>query len=108
MSDGEARCPDCGPASTRRGGRDRQGRQVFQCRCCGRRFTARSATPFSGFRFPSDVIALAVRWYLRCRLSYADAAELLAARGIRVDASTVYDWRSEEHTSELQSRQYLV
>jgi IS6 family transposase len=95
MNNGEARCPDCGPTATRRNGRDRQGRQVHQCRGCGRRFTARSATPFSGYRFPADVIALAVRWYLRYRLSYADVAELLAERGIGVDASTVYDWARE-------------
>lgn len=85
-------CPGCGLAATRKNGRDRQGRQVHQCCGCGRRFTARSATPFSGYRFPLDVIALAVRWYLRYRLSYADVAELLAERGIGVDASTVYDW----------------
>ena len=42
-------------------------------------------TPFSGYRFPPDIIALAVRWYLRYRLSYADVAELLAERGVRVD-----------------------
>lgn len=95
MSDSEARCPDCGPAATRRSGRDRQGRQVLQGRGCGRRFTARSATPFSGYRFPADIIALAVRWYLRYRLSYADVAEWLAERGIGVDASTVYDWVRE-------------
>jgi IS6 family transposase len=95
MSNGEARCPDCGSAATRRNGRDRQGLQVRQCRRCGRRFTARSATPFSGYRFPPDVIALAVRWYIRYHLSYADVAELLAERGVCVDASTVYDWVRE-------------
>jgi IS6 family transposase len=36
-----------------------------------------------------------VRWYLRFRLSYADVAELLAERGVRVDASTIYDWVRE-------------
>jgi transposase-like protein len=46
-------------------GRDRQGRQVYQCRHCRRRFTALSVTPFSGYCFSPDVIALAVRWYLR-------------------------------------------
>ncbi len=88
-------CPDCGPAGTRRNGRDRQGRQIHQCRGCRRRFTLLSATPFSGYRFPPDIIALAVRWYLRFRLSYADVAELLAERGVRVDPSTVYDWVRE-------------
>jgi transposase, IS6 family len=33
---------------------------------------------FAGFRFPPDVIMLAVRWYLRYGLSYRDVEELLA------------------------------
>jgi transposase-like protein len=47
---------------------------------------------FAGFRFPSDVIVLAVRWYLRFGLSYRDVEELLAERGIEVDHVTVYRW----------------
>ena len=88
-------CPSCGRTETRRNGRDRQGRQIHQCQGCRRRFTARSATPFTGYRFLPDVIALAVRWYLRIRLSYADVAELLAERGVRVDPSTVFAWVRE-------------
>jgi hypothetical protein len=40
---------------------------------------------FTGFRFPPEVIVLAVRWYLRFGLSYRDLEELLADRGIEVD-----------------------
>jgi transposase-like protein len=40
---------------------------------------------FAGFRFPREVIMLAVRWYLRYGLSYRDVEELLAERGITVD-----------------------
>jgi transposase-like protein len=47
---------------------------------------------FAGFRFPSDVIVLAVRWYLRFGLSYRDLEELLAERGIEVDHVTIYRW----------------
>ncbi|MFN2506357.1 MAG: IS6 family transposase, partial [Acidimicrobiales bacterium] len=47
---------------------------------------------FAGFRFPPDVILLAVRWYLRFGLSYRDVEELLAERGIEVDHVTVYRW----------------
>jgi transposase-like protein len=47
---------------------------------------------FAGFRFPVDVIVLAVRWYLRFGLSYRDVEELLAERGIEVDHVTVYRW----------------
>lgn len=38
------------------------------------------------------MFAVAVRWYLRYRLRYADVAELLAERGVAVERSTVYDW----------------
>jgi transposase-like protein len=37
---------------------------------------------FAGFRFPPEVIVLAVRWYLRFGLSYRDLEDLLAERGI--------------------------
>jgi IS6 family transposase len=47
---------------------------------------------FAGFRFPPDVITVAVRWYLRYGLSYRDIEELLAERGIIVDHVTVYRW----------------
>jgi IS6 family transposase len=40
---------------------------------------------FAGFRFPPDVIMVAVRWYLRYNLSYRDVEELLVERGIMVD-----------------------
>jgi transposase-like protein len=45
---------------------------------------------FAGFRFPPDVIVLAVRWYLRFGLSYRDVEELLAERGVEVDHVTIY------------------
>ena len=45
-----------------------------------------------GCRFPCEVIAVAVRWYLRHGLSYRDVEELLAERGIEVDHVTIYRW----------------
>jgi transposase-like protein len=47
---------------------------------------------FTGFRFPPEVIAVAVRWYLRFGLSYRDVEELLLERGVEVDHVTVYRW----------------
>ena len=47
---------------------------------------------FVGFRFPPDVIIVAVRWHLRVGLSYRDVEELLAERGVEVDHVTVYRW----------------
>jgi len=45
-----------------------------------------------GFRFPREVIAVAVRWYRRYGLSYRDVEEQLAERGVTVDHVTVYRW----------------
>jgi IS6 family transposase len=56
-----------------------------------RRSPVESAS-FAGYRFPPDVILLAVRWYLRYGLSYRDMEELLAERGIEVDHVTIYRW----------------
>lgn len=47
---------------------------------------------FVGFRFPPEVILLAVRWYLRYGLSYRDVEEPLTERGIDVDHVTAYRW----------------
>ncbi len=50
------------------------------------------SSAFKRFRFPPEVIVLAVRWYLRYGLSYRDVEELLAERGIEVDHVTIYRW----------------
>ena len=47
---------------------------------------------FKGFRFPPEIIVLAVRWYLRYGLSSRDLEELLAERGVEVDHVTVFRW----------------
>jgi hypothetical protein len=51
-----------------------------------------ASSPPAGYRFPREVIALSVRWYLRYGLSYRDVEELLAERGIVVDHVTIYRW----------------
>jgi transposase-like protein len=61
-------------------------------RTCHPRPAAIARSAFAGFRFPPEVIVLAVRWYLRFALSYRDIEELLAERGIDVDHVTVYRW----------------
>jgi transposase-like protein len=62
-------------------------KSLAQPRSCA---PARSA--FVGFRFPAEVIVVAVRWYLRYGLPYRDVEELLAERGVEVDHITVYRW----------------
>ena len=88
-------CIRCGSIKTRRDGQTKLGGQRWRCNGCGRRFTGRSSSAFSGHAFPDDLIALAVRWYVRHRLSYADVAELLAERGVCVDPSTIFAWVRE-------------
>jgi IS6 family transposase len=66
---------------------------------------------FAGFRFPPEVITLAVRWYLRFGLSYRDVEELLAERGIEVDHVTIYRWVhrfSPEFAEAAHARRHLV
>jgi hypothetical protein len=52
--------------------------------CVGLRPLAeRRAVGVCRFRFPQEVITLAVRWYLRHRLAYRDVQELLGGAGSR-------------------------
>ena len=85
-------CPRCSSLIVTKDGTTQLGGQRFRCSRCGRRFTLRSSSAFSGRGFPDDIIALAVRWYVRYRLSYAEVSEWLAERGVLVDQSTIYRW----------------
>ncbi len=71
-------------------------RQRQSWHACGRRLTTRSASALAlrapAYRFPGEVIALTVCWYVPYRLTYEDALEWLAQCGITVDPGTVYDW----------------
>src|SRR5262245_62580375 len=50
------------------------------------------SSAFAGYRFPPEVIVVAVRSYLRFSLSYRDIEELLLERGVEVDHVSVYRW----------------
>jgi IS6 family transposase len=66
---------------------------------------------FAGYRFPPEVITLAVRLYLRFGLSYRDVEELLAERGIEVDHVTVYRWVQRftpEFAEAARARQHIM
>jgi putative transposase len=85
-------CPSCQQPASKRNGRDRRGRQKYTCSACRRAFTEDSASAFSGYRWPADVILTAVRWYLAYPLSSRQILELLAERGIDVSHRTILDW----------------
>jgi IS6 family transposase len=59
--------------------------------------------PFKGRQYPGEVILQAVRWYLRYPLAYEHVAELLAERGLGVDASCVWRW-VQVYSPELNKR----
>jgi putative transposase len=85
-------CPACQQPASKRNGHDRRGRQKYVCRACQRTFTDATASAFSGYRWPRDVILTAVRWYLAYPLSRRQVLELLAERGIDVSHRTILDW----------------
>ena len=85
-------CPRCDSVIVTKDGTTELGGQRFRCCQCGRPFTRRSTSAFSGRAFPDDIIDLAVRWYVRYRLSYAEVSEWVAERGVLVDQSTSYRW----------------
>src|SRR5919202_6937725 len=85
-------CPMCNHPAWKRHGRDPRGRQKYACRSCQRTFTEHSASAFSGYRWPAEVILTAVRWYLAYPLSSRQVLELLAERGIDVSHRTVLNW----------------
>jgi IS6 family transposase len=51
-----------------------------------------TANPFKGRQYAGVVILTAVRWYLQYLLAYEQVSELLAERGLMVDASCVWRW----------------
>src|SRR5215472_6868851 len=59
--------------------------------------------PFKGRQYSGEVILLAVRWYLRYPLAYEHVAEMLAERGLAVDASCVWRW-VQAYAPELNKR----
>src|SRR4051812_37029569 len=67
------------------------------CRSCRVRPVLPPRSAFAGFRFPREVLVLAVRWYLRYGLSYRDVEELLAERGVQVDHAMAC-WCSADST----------
>lgn len=66
------------------------------------------ASLYRGHRFPAEVIAHAVRLYLRFALSYRDVEELLAERGIVVSYETIRAWVAKfgaQYADELRRRE---
>ncbi len=54
--------------------------------------TTTPVSPYTGYRFPHEIISHAIWLYYRFSLSYRDVEELLAERGIMVTYETVRQW----------------
>ena len=51
-----------------------------------------TADPYSGYRYPAEIISHAVWLYFCFALSFRDVEEILAARGIVVSYEAVRQW----------------
>src|ERR1700723_3401967 len=61
------------------------------------------SNPFKGRQHPGELIILCVRFYLRYPLSYEHVRELMAERGVEVDASCIWRW-VQAYAPELNKR----
>ena len=85
-------CPRCHSTHTIRDGLPSPADQRHRCRRCQRTFTERTGTVFAGYRFPVEIILMAVRWHALYRLSAANVRDLLTERGIDVSDRSVLSW----------------
>jgi putative transposase len=88
-------CIGCGSAAvSERSERTAQGYRRFRCRTCGKQFNERSAGSLNRTQYPSDVIALVVRWRLRYKLALRDLPEMFLIRGVVFSHEAVRDWEA--------------
>lgn len=62
-----------------------------------------ATNPFKGRQYPGEVILQAVRWHLRYPLAYLHVSEILAERGLFIDASCIWRW-VQAYAPELDKR----
>ncbi len=86
------RCPKCYTDNTTKKGKTKLGYQVYKCKDCSKKFNERTGTEFNDLHFPTDLVLLVVRWYLRYKLSLRDIAEIFLERGFEFTHETVRCW----------------
>lgn len=86
-------CPYCSSCRTTRLAKNTSlGYATYRCSACGRRFNARTGTPYNHLQFPTDIVLLVVLWRLRYKLSLRDLAEMFLERGFEFTHEAVRDW----------------
>jgi hypothetical protein len=89
-------CVGCGSALvSERSECTARGYRRFRCRTCGKQFNERSAAALNRTQYPSDVIALVVRWRLRYKLSLRDLPDMFLLRGVVFSHEEVRDWGNQ-------------
>ena len=58
---------------------------------------------FKGRHFEGEIVLWAVRWYCRYGVSYHDLEQMMGARGVSVDHSTIYRW-VQTYAPEIEKR----
>ena len=86
-------CPHCKSTNTR------QCKQVtylgylkFRCRQCDRQFNERTGTIFNYFKYPTEVVILAVCYYYQLKTSLDDVVNLMMKRGFNLRHQTIWNW----------------
>ena len=68
------------------------GYQSYRCKSCKRVFNARTNTVFNHLEYPTDIVMMAVRWYLSYKLSYREVAQMLSDSGLQICHETIRLW----------------
>lgn len=85
------RCPRCITTRVSKDGHDRNGKQMYECKKCGKKFSDVTDTPFSKMRTWPDAIKITMEIVLR-GLSLRDAKEILEKMGISRSHVAIYMW----------------
>ena len=85
-------CPHCqSTAVRRRRQRTAPGHRRFWCDGCGRRCSEQSGSPYNDLPFPTDVVLLAVLWWLRYN-STSGGSVVVVVTDARRDAGHTRRW----------------
>ena len=93
---GKVMCPHCKSKDIVKNGFYKyktNGEQRYRCKSCGRSFTEKSRSPFTGMRFPSSVILFAIRLYTEFYLSSNECSILIKdILDVEVSGRTILNW----------------
>jgi transposase-like protein len=85
--------PYCKATTTKKRTKNtKRGYGTYFCSHCHRTFHERTGPLFNSLEFPTDIVLLAVFWWLRYKLSLRDIAEMFLPRGFPFTHEAIRDW----------------